>query len=143
MRSEGYSSRSVCLFVQDYSRTTGYEVAYERYQQLQCYKGLKINVPILLKRLRSRDIVKTSEKANMPSPSINGGHAYNNNNCSDPVGISMYVQTIASIKHRTSSTSVRVGKVHLKVHNEDALDRLFPEDRIGSSESAAMSRDSS
>ena len=65
-----------------------------------------------------------------------------NNNCSDPVGISMYVQTIEK-KHRTSSTSVRVGKVHLKVHNEDALDRLFPEDRIGSSESAAMSRDSS
>ena len=56
----------------------------------------------------------------------------------------MYVQTIEKKKkHRTSSTSVRVGKVHLKVHNEDALDRLFPEDRIGSSESAAMSRDSS
>ena len=38
MRSEGYSSRSVCvsvclsvcLFVYDYSRTTGYEAAYER-----------------------------------------------------------------------------------------------------------------
>ena len=29
---------SVCLFVYDYSRTTGYEAAYERYQQLQCYK---------------------------------------------------------------------------------------------------------
>ena len=43
------------------------------------YKGLKNNVAILLKRLRSRDIVKTSEKANMPSPSINDGHAYNNN----------------------------------------------------------------
>ena len=28
---------SVCLFVYDYSRTTGYEAAYERYQQLQCY----------------------------------------------------------------------------------------------------------
>ena len=28
----------------------------------------------------------------------------------------------------------------MKIHNEDALDRLFPEDRIGSSESAAMSR---
>ena len=86
MRSEGYSSRSVCpsvcssvcLCVQTKSRTTGYEAAYERYQQLQCYKGRKINVAILLKRLRSRDIVKTSEKANMPSPSINGGHAYNN-----------------------------------------------------------------
>ena len=78
MRSEGYSSRSVCLCVCDYSRTTGYEAAYERYQQLQFYKSKKNNVAILLKRLRSRDIVKTSEKANMPSPSINGGHAYNN-----------------------------------------------------------------
>ena len=84
MRSEGYSSRSVCLFVclsvcqHLFSRTTGYEAAYERYQQLQCYKGRKNNVAILLKRLRSRDIVKTSEKANMPSPSINGGHAFNN-----------------------------------------------------------------
>ena len=46
----------VCLFVDDYSRTTGYEAAYERYQQLQCYKGLKNNVAILLKRLRSRDM---------------------------------------------------------------------------------------
>ena len=57
MRSEGYSSRSVCLFVclsvYDYSRTTGYEAAYEPYQQLQCYKGKKNNVAILLKRLRS------------------------------------------------------------------------------------------
>ena len=43
MPSEGYGSRpvclSVCLFVglsfHDYSRTTGYEAAYERYQQLQ------------------------------------------------------------------------------------------------------------
>ena len=84
MRSEGYSSRSVrlcvcvCVCVYTYSRTTGYEAAYGRYQQLQCYKGKKSNVAILLKRLRSRDIVKTSEKANMPSPSINGGHAYNN-----------------------------------------------------------------
>ena len=41
--------------VDDYSRTTGYEAAYERYQQLQCYKGMK-NVAILLKRLRSRDM---------------------------------------------------------------------------------------
>ena len=61
MRSEGYSSRSVCLFVClfvclsvcDYSRTTGYEAAYERYQQLQCYNGKKNNVAILLRRLRS------------------------------------------------------------------------------------------
>ena len=43
MRSEGCSSRSVCLsvclsvylFVSDYSRTTGYEAAYERYQQIE------------------------------------------------------------------------------------------------------------
>ena len=47
---------SVCLFVYDYSRTTGYEAAYERYQQIQCYKGRKNNVAILLKRLRSRDM---------------------------------------------------------------------------------------
>ena len=40
---------SVCLSVDDYSRTTGYEAAYERYQQLQCYKGMKKNVAILLK----------------------------------------------------------------------------------------------
>ena len=60
MRSEGYSSRSVCqsvyLFVSIYSRTTGYEAAYERYQQLQCYKGRKNNVTILLKPLRSGDM---------------------------------------------------------------------------------------
>ena len=46
MRSEGNGSRSVCLSVclsvYDYSRTTGYEAAYERYQQLQCYKVKKI-----------------------------------------------------------------------------------------------------
>ena len=46
----------VCSSVDDYSRTTGYEAAYERYQQLQCYKGMKNNVAILLKRLRSRDM---------------------------------------------------------------------------------------
>ena len=47
---------SVCLFVHDYSRTTGYEAAYELYQHLQCYKGTKIKLAILLKRLRSRDM---------------------------------------------------------------------------------------
>ena len=46
----------VCLFVSDYSRTTGYEAAYERYQQLQCYKSKKTNVAILLKPLRSGDM---------------------------------------------------------------------------------------
>ena len=38
---------SVCLSV--YLRTRGYGAAYEQYQQLQCYKGKKINVVILLK----------------------------------------------------------------------------------------------
>ena len=47
----------VCLSVDDYSRTTGYEEAYERYHQLQCYKGMKNNVAILLERLRSRDMI--------------------------------------------------------------------------------------
>ena len=100
MRSEGYSSRSVCLSVcahsilglqatrrliidtnsfsatrerkkcgdfaktaafgrygvKFYSRTTGYETAYERCQQLQCYKRKKNNVAILLKPLRSGDM---------------------------------------------------------------------------------------
>ena len=46
----------MCVHVYDYCRTTGSEAAYERYQQLQCYKGMKTNVAILLKRLRSRDI---------------------------------------------------------------------------------------
>ena len=49
----------VCLFVclcTFYSRTTGYETAYERYQQLQCYKRKKNNVAILLKPLRSGDM---------------------------------------------------------------------------------------
>ena len=46
----------VCVCVYDYSRTTGYEAAYERYQQLQCYKGKKNNVAILLKSLRSGDM---------------------------------------------------------------------------------------
>ena len=47
---------SVRLCVQTKSRTTGYEAAYERYQQLQCHKGLKNNVAILLKPLRSGDM---------------------------------------------------------------------------------------
>ena len=51
MCSEGYSCRSVCLCVYDSSRTTGYEAAYELYQQLQCYKDKKNNVAILLKPL--------------------------------------------------------------------------------------------
>ena len=31
----------VCLSVTHYSRTTGYEAAYERYQQLQCYTAFE------------------------------------------------------------------------------------------------------
>ena len=50
------SLSGVFLSVDDYSPTTGYEAAYERYQQLQSYKGMKNNVAILLKRLRSRDM---------------------------------------------------------------------------------------
>ena len=46
----------VCLFVYDYSRTTGYEAAYERYQQLQCYKGKKNNVAISLRNDCVREI---------------------------------------------------------------------------------------
>ena len=73
MRSEGYSSRSVCLCVcvsvclcvRDYSWTTGYEAAYERYQQLQCHKGLKNNVAILLKPLRSGDMASKEAKKPM------------------------------------------------------------------------------
>ena len=49
-------SVSVCLSVYDYFCTTGDEAAYERYQQLQCYKGKKINVAILLQRMGSRDM---------------------------------------------------------------------------------------
>ena len=32
---------SVCPSVDDYSSATGYNVAYEQYHQLQCYKRLK------------------------------------------------------------------------------------------------------
>ena len=53
---------SVCVSVCDYSRTTDYRLAYERYQQLQCYKGKKPNVAILLKRLRSRDMAGKQAK---------------------------------------------------------------------------------
>ena len=45
MRSEGYSTWfvrvSVCLSVDAYSGTTGYEAAYELYKRVQIYKGLK------------------------------------------------------------------------------------------------------
>ena len=58
----------VCLFVclSVYSRTTGYETAYERYQQLQCYKGMKNNVAFFAETTAfERYGTKTSEKANM------------------------------------------------------------------------------
>ena len=80
MRSEGYihciySSRSVCtclsvsvcLFVYDYSQTTGYEAAYEGYQQLQCYMGKKINVAILLKQAEKPICIMST---GLPRPSL-------------------------------------------------------------------------
>ena len=78
MRSEGYSSRSVCLCVcvsvwlcvRDYSWTTSHEAAYERYQQLQCHKGLKNNVAILLKPLRSGDMASKEAK----KPNVHNEH---------------------------------------------------------------------
>ena len=47
---------SVCLSTTILALYTGYEAAHERYQQLECYKGKKYNVAILLKQLRSRDM---------------------------------------------------------------------------------------
>ena len=76
MRSEGYGSCPVCLSVCHPLFSHRYEAAYERYQQFQCYTGKKINMGILLKRLRSRDTIsiqysmKTSEKANMHNYTI-------------------------------------------------------------------------
>ena len=46
----------VCLSVYAYSRSAGYEAAYERYQQLEGYESMKIIKAIFLKRLRSRDM---------------------------------------------------------------------------------------
>ena len=59
MRSEGY-----------YSRTTGYEAAHERYQQLQCYKGKKIKCGDFAETTAfERYGVKTIEKA-LPRPDL-------------------------------------------------------------------------
>ena len=66
----------VCLSVYDYSRTTGYEAAHERYQQLQCHKGLKNNVAILLKPLRSGDIHPTISVAHVHYAYNSTAHAY-------------------------------------------------------------------
>ena len=82
---------SVCLSVDDYSRTTGYEAAYERYQQLPCYKGMKNNVAILLKRLRSRDMANmhnqhwlTSTRFSPFSPPWTKGLCIQVQRCSKP-----------------------------------------------------------
>ena len=44
MRSEGYSTWFVCVSVDAYSGTAGYEVAHEQYQQLHSYANLKIKM---------------------------------------------------------------------------------------------------
>ena len=56
MRSEGYGTWSVGLFLRASSRTTGYEAANE-WQRVVNNEKMDINVAILLKRLRSRDMV--------------------------------------------------------------------------------------
>ena len=62
MRSKGYSSRSVCLCV----CVSVYEVAYERYQQLQCYKGKKNKCGDFAETIAFKTYgVNSSEKANM------------------------------------------------------------------------------
>ena len=55
MHSEGYSTwfvhvsvcLSVCLSVDAYSGTTGYEAAYELYKRVQIYKGLHFSAFII------------------------------------------------------------------------------------------------
>ena len=56
MCSEGYSSWFVCVCVNAYSGTTGYEAVYYRYQRLQNYASLKNKRAIFLKRLCWRDM---------------------------------------------------------------------------------------
>ena len=65
----------VCLSVYDYSRTTGYKAAYERYQQLQCYiqghENRKSN--FAEKTVLERYGVETSEKSictGLPRPGL-------------------------------------------------------------------------
>ena len=56
----------MCLFIYDYSPTAGHDVAYERCQQLQCYKAMKNKLGDFAKTTAlDRYGVKTSEKANM------------------------------------------------------------------------------
>ena len=58
--------RSVCLSVYAYSRSTGYEAAYERYQQLEGYESMKIKKGDFPETTAfQRYGVKTSEKANI------------------------------------------------------------------------------
>ena len=57
----------VVLSVRANSRTTGYEAANEWHQRVVNNEEMDINVPIFLKRLHSRDMEKTSEKANVQS----------------------------------------------------------------------------
>ena len=65
----------VCLSVDDYSRTTGYEAAHERYQQLQCYKGMKKKCGDFAETTAfERYGVKTSEKANMHNQAYRDSH---------------------------------------------------------------------
>ena len=55
---------SVCVSVYDYSRTTGYEAAYERYQQLQVLQGQEKECGDFAETTAfERYGVKTSEKA--------------------------------------------------------------------------------
>ena len=63
MRSEGYSSRSVCLSVRASSSTTGYEAANEWHQRVVNDEKIDSNVAIFLKRLRSRDMYENKRKS--------------------------------------------------------------------------------
>ena len=72
MRSEGYSTWSVCLCVcvcvcvGTYSRTTCKKAAKNRYQWVQCHTGLIFKMAIFVNPLRSKVMAKnTSETASM------------------------------------------------------------------------------
>ena len=53
----------LCMSVTHYSRTTGYEATYERYQQLQCYNGILKSGDFAETTVFERYGLKTSEKA--------------------------------------------------------------------------------
>ena len=53
---------SVCLSVDDYSWTVGNEAAKERYQRVQRYTGLILQMAIFLKALRSKVMAKNTAK---------------------------------------------------------------------------------